>query len=117
MKAIIRRNGSKALLILKGEFDTFVRDAFLEEIQRLSEQGARWIVLDMLRVKFLSSSGVTALLRARAVVRDLGGELAIARLSQDVRQTLELLGMEAVFFVASEDDTTVCAGDARAKVA
>lgn len=96
-------DGSSAQLILRGEMDIFVRDPFLEEIDRLVADGVRRVHLDLLRVRYMSSSGVTALLRARRKLLDLGGELTITRASGDARRTLEILGIDALWAAPPAD--------------
>ena len=86
-------SGDVAKLILKGDFDVFSREEFLGEIDRLMARGARRLVIDMRRVPFVSSNGVSALLGAHVRLRRVGGSVALAHPIREIRETLELLGL------------------------
>ena len=51
-------NGDLAILSLRGEFDSFVVNSFLEEVEALVANGISSIVLDMRMVKFIMSTAI-----------------------------------------------------------
>jgi len=85
--------GDVGRVILTGDFDVFSRDEFLGEVDRLTALGARQLVVDMRRVRFVSSNGVSALLGANMRMRRQGGSIALAHPAREIRETLELLGL------------------------
>lgn len=102
MKMIVQHAHDHVLLTLRGEFDSWVREPFLAAVEDLLAQGARRLRLDLLRVRFLTSSGVGAILRARRLCRRMDGELVLHRGSRAVRGTLEALALDTVLPI--EDD-------------
>jgi anti-anti-sigma factor len=93
MTFFIQMYGDIGRLILKGDFDVFSRDEFLEEVEELLARGARQLVIDMRQVRFVSSNGVSALLGAHVRMRKQGGSVALAHPTREIRETLQLLGL------------------------
>ena len=100
MKLHIDRDGSHLHLTLRGDLDAHVRDAFLEKALQLVDEGAERLTLDMTRVRYITSSGVGALIRLRKALQRLGGSLLLTRASHEVLHTLELLGLSELFLPA-----------------
>ncbi len=94
MKIMIERDRERAYLSLRGDLDAFMRDAFVAAVGTFIEEGARVLFVDMLRVRYLTSSGVRALLALQRRLQDLGGSLTIVRASKNVAATLQLLNVE-----------------------
>lgn len=92
-------HGGVAVLNLKGEFDSFVVSAFLEEIESAAAAGQTRVVLDMSGVKFIMSTAIGAVVKARKTLRGMGGDLVVARPSAFVADVLESLGLTRVLSI------------------
>ncbi len=99
--------GDLALLTLRGEFDSFVVSAFLEEIESLVVNGIKNIVLDMRGVKFIMSTAIGAIVKSRKRVKEAGGDLAISQPSPFVRDVLESLGLFKVIKVFEQNEQAI----------
>ena len=64
--------------------------------------GGRALVLDLGKVTFMDSTGLSALLRIRTHLTERGGDLTVATVSRAVRRVFELVGMLDVFGVDTE---------------
>ena len=93
MRITMRRQGQRVWMQARGDFDLFVREPFLIQVQSLIEDGMRELQLDLSRVHFLGSTGVSALLRARRVLTGRGGSLQVGPTSTEARESLEQLGL------------------------
>ena len=63
---VLKENlGGIVVLTLKGEFDTFVTGAFSNEITNCLSEGAHSIVLNMRLVKFVNSTALGSMIKAR----------------------------------------------------
>jgi anti-anti-sigma factor len=101
---IERREEQNGLaLLLRGRLDAGRCRILEDELEDAIRQGFHRIVLDMDEVLFLSSAGIRRLLRYKRTLTALGGDLAIRRPSEFVREILNMVGMTA-FFV--EGDAT-----------
>jgi anti-anti-sigma factor len=73
------------VLTLKGEFDSFVTNAFSNEIAKVNADGVHRIVLNMRLVKFVNSTALGAMIKARKQCRASGGDLVVSQPSARVR--------------------------------
>lgn len=99
--------GDLALLTLRGEFDSFVVSAFLEEIESLVVNGIRNVVLDMRGVKFIMSTAIGAIVKSRKRVKESGGDLVISQPSPFVKDVLESLGLTKVIRVFDQNEQAI----------
>lgn len=77
------------------------KQAILDEV----EQGARLVVVDFSGSAYIDSSGLGALVSLGKRVRDVGGDLRLVGLNEDLRSLFELTRLDALFPVyASRED-------------
>ncbi len=93
-----------ALLRLAGDFETYAVGEFLAAIQAARDSGRTRVVLNLRRVKFINSTGIGAVLRARKELKSVGGGLALARSSGFVRQVFGKLGLDSVLPQYEEEE-------------
>lgn len=107
MKIEIQHCVGYSILRMVGDFETYAIGEFLEAMESIKaehdEEPPR-VVLNMRRVKFINSTGIGALLRARKELEAAGGGLALARSSAFVREIFEKLGLDKVLRNYEEED-------------
>lgn len=69
------------------------KQAILDEV----EQGARLVVIDFTRSAYIDSSGLGALVSLGKRIRDVGGDLRLVGLNDDLRSLFELTRLDALF--------------------
>lgn len=104
MKATRIDMDGTVLLTLRGDFDSFVVDEFLDHIDALCDEGVERIILNMRRVRFVNSSALGALIKARRTLQRLGGELAISAPSAAFTDAVNVLGLGRQFLVQEDDE-------------
>ncbi|MBC8329835.1 MAG: STAS domain-containing protein [Planctomycetes bacterium] len=94
-----------AVIRLSGDFESYAVGGFLAAVKQVQDQGVSLVVLNQRKVKFINSTAIGAVLRARKELKAAGGGLAVARSSAFVREVFEKLGLESVvpFFDEEED--------------
>jgi anti-anti-sigma factor len=107
MKLTKQVRGDAALLTVQGEFDSFVCNPFIEQIDRLAEEGVTLVALSMKGIKFINSTGVGCIIKSRKKLKELDGDLVIARPSGFVRESLESLGLTGVLKVFDTDEAAL----------
>ena len=100
-------NDDVAVLTLHGEFDSFSVSGFLEEIEALVNNGVKGVVLDMLAVRFIMSTAIGAIVKARKRCKEVGGDLAVSRPSPFVRDVFDSLGISKVIRMFDENNNAV----------
>lgn len=98
-----------AVLRLAGDFETYAVADFLGAVQAARDSGRSLLVLNMRRVKFINSTAIGAILRARRELRAAGGGLALARASGYVRDVFAKLGLDPVLPHFSEEEDAAAA--------
>jgi anti-sigma B factor antagonist len=90
--------GSSAVVALRGELD--VADAATVAAQ-LTAAAARdqLLIVDLAGLDFIDSSGIAALVRARARARQAGGDLLLAAPQRQVQRVLALTRLADAFGV------------------
>ncbi|MGQ0553941.1 MAG: STAS domain-containing protein [Planctomycetota bacterium] len=109
MKLTKERRDDAMLLTLKGEFDSFVTTAFGQEVSKLHDEGLHKIALNMRLVKFVNSTALGAMIKARKACRAAGGDLVVCQPSPAVREAMESLGLDRLFGIHADDETALAA--------
>jgi anti-sigma B factor antagonist len=90
-------DGTAATLTVDGELDLATvaqLDAALEQVQA---NGSTMLCLDLAKVRFMDSTGLRCLLRARRRAQDDGRRLLLTNLPSGVERLFEVTGVGRVF--------------------
>lgn len=85
--------GRTAVVTLTGELDTLTAPAFLAEIERAAGTNPDRLVLDMSRLKYLSSAGLRGLVFARQKMAD-EVRIVLVNANESVQRTIMLVGFQ-----------------------
>jgi len=81
----------------QGRLDALTVPRFEEGLRDHLNHGAAYLVVDFGEVTYISSSGLRALLIARRLARNQGGDVKLCRLSPRVYEIFEMVGFTQVF--------------------
>ena len=84
---------------LSGRLDAVSTQTAIARVYAAISAGARYVLLDLADVTFLSSSGLRALLLVRKELLAHGGELRLCGLKPQVREVFTLTGFTQVFAI------------------
>ncbi len=90
------RPGGAAVLRLSGRLDLLSAGEAKQQMTAAVEGGHRRLIVDLGDVSFVDSSGLGALVGGLKAARTAGGDLRIARPSQQTRSILKLTMLERV---------------------
>ncbi|MFA5257484.1 MAG: STAS domain-containing protein, partial [Opitutales bacterium] len=101
-------------LRVEGRLDAAWSEHFYETVAALVREGRHDIRIDALKLEYLSSAGMRAMLRAHKELASVSGTFAIVRASDFVAQTLSMSGFDSLLALdtASEEDTAANAEQA-----
>ena len=93
------RDTDKNVLILSadGGIDTYNVQQFLNELQRLIESGAKHLLVDCTRLGYISSFGITTLIRLHKRMSERGGNVKLASVHGPLVRLLEITRLDQVF--------------------
>jgi anti-anti-sigma factor len=104
MKLIKEIRDNAAVLTLKGEFDSFVCQPFMEEIKGLIKNKVVYLILDMRLVLFINSTAIGTLVKIHKEAKAQGGKLVLCRPSNFVHGVLDSLGLLGLFAMADDPE-------------
>ncbi len=105
MSFILTRTDHLLVVEVDGQLVVGNRQEFKQAILDQVEQGATTVVIDFTRSPYIDSSGLGALVSLGKRLREMGGDLRLAGLNDDLRTLFELTRLDALFplFASRED--------------
>ena len=93
------RDTDRDVLILRadGGIDSHNAQEFLSQLQRLIEAGARKLLVDCSGLGYLSSFGITTLIRLHKRMAERGGQVKLAAVQNPLFRLLEITRLSEVF--------------------
>lgn len=77
------------------------------DILRLVEAGQKYLILDLSRVDFVDSSGLSILVSALKAVQPLGGDVLLLKPTDNVRALIELTRLHQVFDIFEDQPAAI----------
>lgn len=90
----VRYQGSDAIIVVEGAFDTTGVDRFVASVVDALETYPESIAVDANGLTFIDSSGLTALLRSRAAAGVAGVGFRISERSPALRRATDVAGID-----------------------
>jgi anti-sigma B factor antagonist len=104
----VRHEADRVILRLGGELDMANAPRLADAIENASMDTRAMVVLDLQRLQFIDSTGLRAILSARARSQEHGQGLAITPGSQQVQRLLSVTGVsEHLRVIAAPDEMLV----------
>lgn len=92
-----RRQGEAYVVETRGEVTVFTSPDLREALGRIAEGGCGIVVVDLSGTAYVDSSGVATFVEALRTIRDRGGEMRLAGISDRVRGVFEIARLDTVF--------------------
>jgi anti-sigma B factor antagonist len=89
----VRSQGRAAIIAVSGELDLASSPSLEAELQRASGTDSELLVLDLRRLEFMDSTGLSVIVKAHQRLTDEGRDLCLVRGSQQVQRLLDLTGV------------------------
>lgn len=99
LKMATRSVGEWAILDVEGEVDIYTAPSLRDQVSGLVDEGRSKIVVNLLGVGFMDSSGLGALVAALKRVKERDGDLRVVCDEGPVRRVLSITGLQQVFSV------------------
>ncbi|PIU41901.1 MAG: anti-sigma factor antagonist [Candidatus Omnitrophica bacterium CG07_land_8_20_14_0_80_42_15] len=74
-----------------GSIDTETTESFEAKIKEVLDKGAKAIILDMKKVGYISSIGLSAIFKTKKAIETKGGKLVIADLKPQIKKVFDLV--------------------------
>jgi anti-sigma B factor antagonist len=96
-----------SLLELEGQVDLYSAPAFKERMLGAIERGKTHLVVDLTKVDFMDSTGLSVLVGSWKRVRPAEGSVTIVSERDEIRRLFELVGLERAFAILSSRDEAI----------
>jgi anti-sigma B factor antagonist len=117
MQTSARHVGEVTVIDISGRITLGEGNVMLREIVRdLAEKGRKMIVLNLIEVHYIDSSGVGELVKAHTTLHNQGGKLKLANLNKRVHDLLHMTRLSSVFDIHKDEASAIesCGGSTRA---
>jgi anti-sigma B factor antagonist len=101
--------GDVPVVAVSGEVDVYSAPALKEKLTELLKSGAKSLVVDLSDVAFLDSTGLGALVEARAATSEAGGTLPIVCGQERILKLFTITGLDGVFDIYPTVDDALAA--------
>jgi anti-anti-sigma factor len=88
------RNGETELIAIRGELDLASGPVLEAELARISPQRTRVVVVDLRRLEFMDSTGLSIIVRAHQTLAESDCELCLVRGTPQVQRLLDIAAPE-----------------------
>jgi anti-sigma B factor antagonist len=93
----VRHDGTIPIIDLSGEVDAYTSARFREAMVELIDAGAASLIVSMMKVEYIDSSGLGALVGGLKRSTENGGRIIIVCDNPQIRKVFEITGLEKVF--------------------
>jgi anti-sigma B factor antagonist len=91
-----REEGGHVVVVAIGEVDVFTAPTLDAELGRLIADGRTDLVVDLSRVDFLDSTGLSVIVKALARVRAVDGAISVVVTADRVAKVFRITGLDAL---------------------
>jgi anti-sigma B factor antagonist len=99
--------GNVPILAVNGEVDVYSAPALKDKITDLIDAGKTTLVVDLSGVAFLDSTGLGALVEARAATTEAGGAMPLVCNQERILKLFTITGLDGVFTIRGTVDEAV----------
>ncbi len=100
MSLQVTRQGDVVVIEVDGQLIVGNRQELKQRVLEEAEGGARKILVDFANAGYIDSSGLGVLVSLAKRMRELGGDLRLANLNDDLQTLFELTKLDSLFQIA-----------------
>jgi anti-anti-sigma factor len=97
MKLKSSEKGKYTIIEIEGRIDTSNYESFSQEIQSYIDKGVKFIVMEMSKLEYISSSGLRVFLSSLKTLRAIEGDVALCCLNDKIKNVFEVSGFLDLF--------------------
>lgn len=97
----------QVVIYLSGRIDSTAAVEFEEKLIEVVDKGCHTMIIDFLKVQFISSAGLRVLLLAAKKVKPYGGKVLLCDMSKDVREVFDISGFSSIFEIHDNVNASV----------
>jgi anti-sigma B factor antagonist len=100
-------DGDTYVVDLTGEIDVHAAPTLKDALKILTDDGHYELVINLLNVAYIDSTGFGALVSAQKLVREHDGAVTLALSNAHIKKIFDLLGLHKVFWIFDDEQSAV----------
>jgi anti-sigma B factor antagonist len=100
MSLQVIKHGDVVVIEVDGQLIVGNRQELKQKVLDEAESGARKVLIDFAKAGYIDSSGLGVLVSLAKRLRELGGDLRLANLNDDLQTLFELTKLDSLFQIA-----------------
>lgn len=100
MSFTVTQSGDVSIVEVEGQLIVSNRQELKQKVLDTLEKGARKVLVDFARTSYIDSSGLGVLVSLAKKMRELGGDLRLANLNDDLQTLFELTKLDTLFQIS-----------------
>jgi anti-sigma B factor antagonist len=100
MSLTVIKHGDVVVIEVDGQLIVGNRQELKQRVLDEAEAGARKVLVDFAKAGYIDSSGLGVLVSLAKRMRELGGDLRLANLNDDLQTLFELTKLDSLFQIA-----------------
>jgi len=109
IEVVVEQSGDATILRPMGEIDLSRAPALRHRIGEAQVGKPARLVIDLMEVPYMDSSGVATLVEAMQIARRDGGKLVLCNMQEKVRSVFEIARLDMVFTIVPTADEALSA--------
>ena len=109
MSLQVSRQGDVVVIEVDGQLIVGNRQDLKQKVLDALEKGGRKFVIDFTRTGYIDSSGLGVLVSLSKKIRELGGDLRLAGLNEDLQTLFELTKLDTLFSITRTPEEALAA--------
>ncbi|MBX3172960.1 MAG: STAS domain-containing protein [Gemmatimonadaceae bacterium] len=109
MSLHLSHSGDVVVVEVEGQLIVSNRQELKQRVLDEAEGGARKILVDFAKTGYIDSAGLGVLVSLAKRMRELGGDLRLANLNDDLRTLFELTKLDTLFQIADSREQALAA--------
>jgi anti-sigma B factor antagonist len=97
MSFTLDRSEEQLVVAIEGHLVVTNRQELKQAVGEAVEQGVRLVLLDCTHAAYIDSSGLGALVSLKRQLREVGGDLRLVALHEDLRSLFEMTRLDQLF--------------------
>ena len=100
MSLQVTKSGDVVVIEIDGQLIVGNRQELKQKVLDETEAGARKVLIDFAKAGYIDSSGLGVLVSLAKRLRELGGDLRLANLNDDLQTLFELTKLDSLFQIS-----------------
>ncbi len=104
MSFTVKKHGDVTILEVEGTLIVGNRQELKQKVIEELETGTRKVLVDFDKTTYIDSSGLGVLVSLAKKIREMGGDLRLANLNEDLQTLFELTKLDTLFQISESRD-------------